>query len=92
MTKEEQIREIIIEIHPCYIYQADPSPREIAKQIYESGYRKADEVRKETAREILQKIKAFPRDWIHSYQKGAIILREAEINQIATEFGVEVEE
>lgn len=53
MTKEEQIREIIIEIHPCYIYQDDPSPREIAKQIYESGYRKADEVRKETAREVI---------------------------------------
>lgn len=63
-----------------------------AVALYESGYRKEDEVQKETAMEILQKIKAFPRDLIHSYQKGAIILREAEINQIATEYGVEVEE
>ena len=54
MKKEEQIREIIIEMHPCYLYHADPSPREIAKQLYESGYRKADEVRKETAQKVIK--------------------------------------
>lgn len=100
MTKEEQIEKMAKDI--AGIEQQDDltlgevygieATFELAEILCDAGYRKAEEVRKETAREILQKIKAFPRDWIHSYQKGAIILREAEINQIATEFGVEVEE
>lgn len=81
MTKEEQIREIIIEIHPCYIYQDDPSPREIAKQIYESGYRKADEVRKETAQEICR----WLRSWLKWDEEGVVM-------EIAEKYGVEAEE
>lgn len=102
-SKEKQIEEMAQDIFHSGValdgvdfayglFDDDDHFRRLARKLYAAGYRKADEVRKETAREILQMIKAFPRDWIHSYQKGAIILREAEINQIAAEYGVGVED
>lgn len=103
MTKEDQIEKMAQEILHAGValdgvdfvhglFDEDDHFRRLARKLYTAGYRKADEVRKETAREILVKLKTFTRDWIHSYQKGAIVLREAEIDQLAAEYGVEVEE
>lgn len=56
-----------------------------AKALYNAGYRKADEVRKETAREILSQIdKILKRNHICSVL--------GEIDELAKKFGVEVEE
>lgn len=54
MTKEEQIEEMSILIfHEKLLYR---SFDENAENLINAGYRKADEMRKETAREILDEI------------------------------------
>lgn len=55
MMKEEQIEEIAKWLDELWV-NYESTPREVAESIINAGYRKADEVRKETAREILDKI------------------------------------
>lgn len=58
MTKEEQIEEMLQAVKNAHLeerphdYIKDPA-KAICAVLYETGYRKADEVRQETAREIL---------------------------------------
>ena len=53
----------------------------LAETLYESGYHKADEVRRETAKEILQEI----------YDEIDYYSCQPAIEQLAKEYGVEVE-
>lgn len=57
--------------------------RDIAECFYETGYRKADEVKKETAREILEYLRAVQ-------EKDE--LKNCDLDWIAMQYGVEVEE
>lgn len=41
-----------------YTVTTYPSEKDIAAELYDAGYRKADEVRKETARELAKKLLA----------------------------------
>lgn len=50
MTKQEPIEEMTSIMNGCF------NTRSVAIALYNAGYQKADEVRKETAKEILQKI------------------------------------
>ena len=56
--------------------------------IYEAGYRKAEEVRKETAKEIFS--------WLYGQIKmsnyGILLLVSKDIKAIAKQYGVEVDE
>ena len=60
------------------------SSDEIASGLYDKGYRKADEVRKETAKEILQ--------WLYNLRKGGFSLNASEVRRIAKDHGIEVDE
>ena len=55
-----------------------------AKEIISAGYRRVDEVRKETAKEILQ--------WLYNLCKGGFSLNASEVRRIAKDHGVEVDE
>lgn len=90
MTKQEQIEEMIKligNVKPFYV-------ETIAKALYNAGYRKADEVRKETAREILQTLydKCYEID--NEYDDIGIghIVADDDILCLAKHYGVEVEE
>ena len=52
--------------------------------LYEANYRRADEVRKETAKKILQ--------WLYNLCKGGFSLNASEVRRIAKDHGVEVDE
>ena len=83
MTRQEQIEEmakIIDEMYNVYTTTAD----DIADGLYNAGYRKAEEVRKETAKEILSRIKLYSTN----SKTDLIVL----IDEIAKANGVEVEE
>lgn len=83
MTRQEQIEEmakIVDEMYNVYTTTAD----DIADGIYNAGYRKAEEVRKETAKEILSRIKLYAT----GSKTDLIVL----IDEIAKANGVEVEE
>lgn len=94
MTKQEQIEkmvEVIIDTeegnaHYCGThiqkFKAFIDCDNIAETLYNAGYRKADEVRKETAAEIIKWIKGI---------KHIGSLR-SELDMIASEYGVEVKE
>lgn len=61
---------------------------EIATALYNAGYRKQSD----TIREFAEKLKALPnRDYAHSYQLGCLVLSDKDINELAVEYGVEVE-
>ncbi len=60
----------------------------IAKKLTDAGYRKADEVRKETAKEILQDLY----DEASKYCDDTMGLNTYEIKQLANKYGVEVDE
>ena len=83
MTRQEQIEEIakiVDEMYNVYTTTAD----DIAEGLYNVGYRKAEEVRKETAKEILSRIKLYAT----GSKTDLIVL----IDEIAKANGVEVEE
>lgn len=92
-TKQEQIEEISkIACVACLPHNCCPilakfrpceAALEYAKAVYDGGYRKADVVRKETAKEILSRIKLYATD-----SKTDLIDL---INEIANANGVEVE-
>lgn len=82
-TKQEQIAEmakIVDEMYNVYTTTAE----DIAEGLYNVGYRKAEEVRKETAKEILSRIKLYSTN----SKTDLIVL----IDEIAKANGVEVEE
>ena len=86
MTKQEQIEEmvkIVDEMYNVYTTTAD----DIAEGIYNAGYQKAEEVRKETAEKILNEL-------IDSSNKITFFdCRMAlGLDKLAKEYGVEVEE
>lgn len=89
MNKEKEIEEMveIARKHGQKILQETESYADIYDDmtaVYEAGYRKADEVRKETAREILLYLKATITDGL---------LKNHEIlNALMREYGIEVDE
>ena len=88
MDKEKEIEEMV-KIARKYSEKFANTPyykgvKTDMEAIYEAGYRKADEVRKETAKEILCYLKATMTDGL---------LKNHEIlNALMREYGVEVEE
>lgn len=63
MTKQEQIKEIkqvlIKTCKRCRPFEQDYMQSNYAEALYNAGYRKADETRKETAKEILLPLQGF---------------------------------
>lgn len=98
MTKEEQIEEIAKWLDELWV-NYESTPREVAESIINAGYRKADEVRKETAREILNLVYQRVKD---ISGKSEYLLDDESIyedssfvnvlNNIGRKCGVEVEE
>lgn len=80
---EEMARTII---QPCKISckECDKKCRDynLSRSLYNAGYRKAEEVRKETAKEILQQVYDFLNDKNDKF----------DVFELAKEYGVEVEE
>lgn len=86
MDKEKEIEEVYDIIDDTIYIQYDwlYGKREAAENIVEAGYRKAYEVRKETAKEILRYLKATITDGL---------LKNHEIlNALMREYGIEVDE
>ena len=104
-TKQEQIEEIskiVDEMYNVYTTTAE----DIAEGIYNAGYRKAEEVRKETAKEIFQKVVNICRKE-EDFQDGTVNTQleplyfgimnccafiRGEVKELAEQYGVEVEE
>lgn len=86
MTKQEQIEEIAKIIDEMY-WVYDTTAGDIAEGIYNAGYQKAEEVRKETAEKILNEL-------IDSSNKITFFdCRMAlGLDKLAKQYGVEVEE
>lgn len=96
MTKQEQIEEMTKlinskEIYPCeddvHCENCFCSDKDTAEKLYNAGYRKADDVRKETAREILDKLNAL----MEQYHYKSTAWRNC-ANFIKETYGGEVEE
>ncbi len=92
MDREKEIQEIATVDSVCA--KAEAACKKCAKKcvhyyraidLYNAGYRKADEVRKETAKEIIQKT----HDMYKKYGIGKLLLWA---NALAAEYGVEVKE
>lgn len=98
MTKQEEIKKMAITMcgyyndgkcifrncAPCDKFNSQEcSYKEDSEELYYAGYRKADDVRKETAKEILSRIKLYATD-----SKTDLIDL---INEIANANGVEIE-
>lgn len=103
MTKEEQIEEMAQEIlHAGVVldgvdfvyglFDEDDHFRRLARKLYAIGYRKADEVRKETAREILQRLLFERTTFVDNYGEVSYAVFIEKIKEVAAEYGVEVEE
>lgn len=111
MTKKQQVKEIgdiiakIIHRDSISIFEEDEdgevnrisviNVNGLGRFIYESGYRKADEVRKETAREILQRLWKWKSSII--FDTESVLVAEAQFEKAILafakeEYGVEVEE
>ena len=102
MTTQEQIEEIELVMHNafgCRYFNTkdmklnnDRFFNREATALYNSGYRKADEVRKEMAKEILQKI--IEKDHkILAWEYGVGYMDCMQnIKSVISEYGVEVEE
>lgn len=107
MTKQEQIEEMAqiingsTELDTVAYYRC----MNIAKTIYNAGYQKAEEVRKETAKEIFYRVVNICRKEI-DFQDGTVNTQleplyfgiangcayiRGEVEKIAKEYGVEVE-
>lgn len=96
MNKQEQIEEMAVlgcvrnpqahtaeECAKCGFKQGMCNAYRHAEALYDAGYRKADEVRKGTAKEILQ-------EWADD--NSSMGLDNTFVNNIAKKYGVEVEE
>lgn len=103
MTEQEQIeeiKEVICNMEEWaahyydeygYEHEAFANCIGIASAIYNAGYRKADEVRKETAREILREIRGYyPVDLEHCDKGEAFILELC--YELANKYDVKVKE
>ena len=92
MTKQEQIEEmakIVDEMYNVYTTTAD----DIAEGLYNAGYRKAEEVRKETAKDIINKIIYYT--MINTKAIDGVINKKSFmecVEVLAEQYGVEVEE
>lgn len=89
MDKEKEIEEMveIARKHGQTIYKETEMYADIYDDmtaVYEAGYRKADEVRKETAREILLYLKATITD--------GLLKNHQILNALIKKYGVEVDE
>lgn len=104
MTKEQQIEEMAQEILHAGValdgvdfvhglFDKDDHFRRLARKLYAAGYRKADEVRKDTAREILQRLWKWKSSII--FDTESVLVAEAQFEKailaLAKEdYGVEV--
>ena len=101
MDKEKEIEELKKVIRKGFEtancrneYTKEPYPYfdsqilSIANCLSVAGYRKADEVRKETAKEILQDLY----DEAAKYDDETMSLNTYEIKQLAIKYGIEVDE
>lgn len=115
MTKQEQIEEMTKlinskEIYPCeddvHCENCFCSHKDTAEKLYNAGYRKAEEVRKETAKEIFQKVVNICRKE-EDFQDGTVNTQleplyfgimngcafiRGEVKELAKQYGVEIEE
>ena len=110
MTKQEQIEEIkqvlIKTCKRCRTFEEDYMQSKYAEALYNAGYRKVDDVRKETAKEIFQKVvnicikeEDFQDGTVNTkleplyfgIMNGCAFIRN-EVKEIAKQYGVEVEE
>ena len=100
MTKEQQIEEMAREIQKAGValdgtdfayglVDRDDHFHRLAKKLVDTGYRKEDEVRKETAREIFAKIFSIAREQGNA---GHIVNWVAICAQVAKDYGVEVDD
>ncbi len=103
MTKEEQIEEMtsICYVSIChqigggdFVQAGDRrAAGEIcAEELHESGYRKADEVRKETAQEIFDRLQLEKTVFVDDYGNKTFAVLTKEIEEIAVYYGVGVED
>ena len=100
MTKQEQIEEIASVVIGAVIRANSTNIKEFLNNLYDAGYRKAEEVRKETAKEILDEIDNALHDLAMSYadrgHKDYFAVCEyvqlKVISKIAKKYSVEVEE
>lgn len=99
MTKQEQIEEIAKVVISAVIGANSTPIKEFLNNLYDSGYRKAEDVRKETAKEILDEIDNALHDLAMCYAKGhkdyyavCEYVHLKIIGKIAKKYGVEVEE
>ena len=110
MTKQEQIEEIkqvlIKTCKRCRTFEEDYMQSKYAEALYNAGYRKVDDVRKETAKEIFQKVvnicikeEDFQDGTVNTQleplyfgiMNGCAFIRN-EVKELAKQYGVEVEE
>ena len=89
-VKQQQIQEMVTILEkamsPIEYDEGDcattayPTEQDIAEELYDAGYREAEQVRKETAKEILQRL-------VRTYKDILPIVNVLEV--IADEYGVE---
>ena len=110
MTKQEQIEEIkqvlIKTCKRCRTFEEDYMQSKYAEALYNAGYRKVDDVRKETAKEIFQKVvnicikeEDFQDGTVNTQleplyfgiMNGCAFIRN-EVKELAEQYGAEVEE
>ena len=94
MTKQEEIEEIEQIIKSTC--NSDFTPYQIAETLYNSGYRKAGEVREETAKEIYRRLLGTEHIAELEQKEHCNLLitkwRLEDLNRVFKEYGVEVEE
>ena len=94
MTKQEQIKEMVSIMaasnNPFIDVPVEIMPQ-VAKALYNAGYRKAEEVRKETAKEIF---KSFENAFSLYYPHGILAYEDFQNHfmYLAKQYGVEVQE
>ena len=94
MTKQEQIKEMVSIMaasnNPFIDVPVEIMPQ-IAKALYNAGYQKAEEVRKETAKEIF---KSFENAFSLYYPHGILTYEDFQNHfmYLAKQYSVEVEE
>ena len=93
MTKQEQIEEMINTLaasnNPFVDVPVEIMPQ-VAKALYNAGYRKSEEVRKETAKEICSKMYDFAYR-TKSYYTDALNDIIAKIDETFNDFRIELE-
>lgn len=95
MDKEKEIEEMIEVLKNKHFeknldeYIAD-IPRAICSALVEAGYRKADEVRKEMAKEIYERVDKWLDEIVPHTREETILI--CLLGWIKTKFGIEVDE